>query len=118
MRGTKLRMPLTTPSRHTLSTHSQSSRLISHCLPIVDTPALLTITCTPPNRSTVAVGERVDRVGVAHVDDARHAVHSRAGEFRFCGGEPRRVDVGEHDAHARRTERVGQRVAPTRRPPP
>src|SRR5579884_379532 len=52
-RGTKARMPFTTPKRLTPSTHFQSVSVTSHIGPPMPTPALLCTTCTAPKFDTV-----------------------------------------------------------------
>src|SRR5262245_40202499 len=51
MPGTNARTPLTTPQTFTPHTQRQSSSLMAHVGPVIETPALLNSRCTWPKRS-------------------------------------------------------------------
>ncbi len=70
-RRAKARQPLTTPPRLTSSTRSKRSGGVSRNRPACPIPALLTTMSGTPWVGADLFGERLDRVGVGHIENVR-----------------------------------------------
>ncbi len=88
-------------------TRSHRSSGPSQASPTPAMPALLNSRCAAPNRSSVRLGQRGDRIGRRRVADHARDLAARLGEPRLDVAELRLVDVGEHEPHPAAEQLLG-----------